>query len=132
MWIWHRFVLLFFPGSLEEYQLSRQIHLSEMRRYRRQPQFIAGLVLFFGPLMYLIMTASARDDWVTMILIGCLLFGEICIRDTISEHYCLLLYRLGYGKQKVPDSLDTLRDATDWLGEGVGSPVQDEKISLTS
>ena len=24
------------------------------------------------------------------------LLGEILIRDTISEHYCLLLHRLGY------------------------------------
>jgi uncharacterized membrane protein YgdD (TMEM256/DUF423 family) len=105
MHIWHRFVLLFFPGSLEEYQESRQIHLVEMRRYRKQPQFIAGIVLFAGSLLYLLLAASARDDWVTMLLIVCLSIGMVCIHDTISEHYCLLLHRLGYGKQAFPDSL---------------------------
>jgi hypothetical protein len=107
MRIWDRFVLLVFPGSLEEYRESRRSHLDEMRRYRKQPQYLGGLFLFFGPLLYLVITSGVRDDWVTFLLVACLLFGEICIRDTISEHYCLLLYRLGHGKRVDPDAPDT-------------------------
>jgi hypothetical protein len=104
MRIWHRFVQLVFPESLEENRHSREIHLAEMRRYRRQPQFIAGIVLVAGSLLYLLLAASSRGDWVTMVLIGCLVAGVVCIHDAISEHYCLLLHRLGYGKQAFLES----------------------------
>jgi acetyl esterase/lipase len=36
------------------------------------------------------------------VLVLCILFGEILIRDTICEHYCLLLHRLDYGKTAPP------------------------------
>jgi hypothetical protein len=101
---WDRLVLLVFPGSLEEYRKSRQIHLREMRRYRKQPQFLAGLLLFFGPLIYLVIASGVSEDWITLVLLLCLLIGEMCIRDTICEHYCLLLYRLGYREAPHPDS----------------------------
>ncbi|MDR3617952.1 MAG: hypothetical protein P4L85_01280 [Paludisphaera borealis] len=104
MRIWDRIVLLAFPGSLEEYRDARKIHCAEIRRYRTQPQFIAGLCLFFAPVAYLLLTSKSRHDWTTVALIVCIVFGEIFIRDTISEHYCLLLHRLGYAS---PDSNQT-------------------------
>lgn len=48
-------------------------------------------VLFALPLMYLLITSVS---WVYRLLVIPLVFGEICIRDTISEHYCLKLYRV--------------------------------------
>ena len=106
MWIWHRFVLLLFPGSLDEYHEARKIHYSEIRTYRRQLQYVVGAFLFFLPLVYLLITL---DDWFVRGLIILTIFGEICIRDALSEHYCLVLHRLGYNRRKdttaaVPES----------------------------
>lgn len=101
---WDRSVSLVFPGSPEEFRESRQIHLGELPHYRKQPQFLAGLLLFFGPLLYLVIASGVREDWITLLLLVGLLIGEMCIRDTICEHYCLLLYRLGYRRSPYPDS----------------------------
>jgi hypothetical protein len=50
------------------------------------------------------MAGIARGDRITLTLVACHICGEICIRDTISEHYCLLLYRLGYVRGRCPDT----------------------------
>ncbi len=95
MRIWHRFVLLVFPGSLEEYYEARKIHFSEIREYRKRFQYVLGAFLFFLPLIYLLITL---DNWLTRGLILLMIFGEACIRDTVSEHYCLVLHRIRHNR----------------------------------
>jgi hypothetical protein len=98
----NRIMMPSFPGSLQEYQESHKIHLGELRRYRTQPQYLAGIILFHAPWLYLAVFGLGKGDWLTPMLLLCILFGEMFIRDTISEHYCLLLHRLGYGKEPPP------------------------------
>ena len=93
MRIWNRLLPLIFPGSPIEYREARKIHVAEIRTYRSRLQYVAGVCLFFSPLIYLFVT---RNDSTTRIVVVMVVAGEICIRDTISEHYCLVLHRLGY------------------------------------
>ena len=84
-----------FPGSYDEYLESKEIHNTEIKVYRKNPQFIIGLILYAAGLIYLIL----RKDWT---LLTCGLFisiGEMLIRDTISEHYCYLLNKIKKSNQ---------------------------------
>ena len=45
--------------------------------------------------MWLCASSIALDGWLNAILIR-IVRGDVCIRDAICEHCCLMLYRLGY------------------------------------
>jgi uncharacterized protein (TIGR03067 family) len=62
--IWQRIVEFVFPGTYEEYLESRQIHKVEIRNYRKNPQYLGGLALFFIPLVALLVFAP-------FVLLGC-------------------------------------------------------------
>jgi hypothetical protein len=113
MRLWDRLVLAVFPGSLEEYREARKIHHAEMRRYRTRPQFIAGILLFVGAMLFLFRAWISRGDWGTGIAILCITLAFVCIHDTICEHYCLLLCRLGFGMKQHPDTSDTRWEVAD-------------------
>ena len=91
-----------FPGSAEEYYEAEKIHLAEVISYRTQPQYIVGSLLVIFPMIYL---WYIHDDWVTRSLLVLAMVGDICLRDTISEHYCILLYRKK--KQAMVDEIKT-------------------------
>jgi hypothetical protein len=100
MKLWDRFIPLVFPGSVAEFRDARRIHYSEIRMYRWRPQYIAGVCCFLLPLIYLFVIYG---DWLTRGLLVLLVIGEICIRDTISEHYCLALHRMGVRRASTPN-----------------------------
>jgi hypothetical protein len=95
MKLWDRLIPLVFPGSPTEFRCARKIHNSEIRVYRWRFQYIAGVLCFFVPLIYLFFTL---EGWLFRCLLVVVGIGEVLIRDTLSEHYCLLLHRLGYSK----------------------------------
>ena len=95
MGIWRKIVPLIFPGTFEEWLEACKIHYAEIRVYRKRIQYILGMCLFFVPLYYFILTC---EDWVTGGMIFSMFFGGMLILDTLSDHYCLLLHRLGYRK----------------------------------
>jgi hypothetical protein len=127
MRLWDRLVLSMFPGSLEEYREARKIHHAEMRRYRTQPQFIAGILLFAGAMMYLVGACISRGDWGTGIALLCITIGLACVHNTISEHYCLLLSRLGYGKEQHLDASDTRWEVADLVARGSTTAAGNER-----
>jgi hypothetical protein len=88
--IWQRIVECVFPGTYEEYVEARQIHKVEIRKYRKNPQYLAGLALFFISLVALLVFAPF---WWLKLLAFLMMIGELLIRDTISEHYCARLNR---------------------------------------
>ncbi len=88
--IWQRIVEYVFPGTYEEYLEARKIHKVEIRKYRKNPQYLAGLALFFIPLIALLVFAPF---WWLKLLALLMMIGEMLIRDTISEHYCAHLNR---------------------------------------
>jgi hypothetical protein len=89
--IWQKFIVRFFPfNSTEEYNGAKEIHVLEQRIYRKQWQYILGILLFFIPLIALLLKI---ENWALKLLLLPIIFGEICIRDTISEHFCLKLYK---------------------------------------
>jgi polyferredoxin len=81
-----------FPGTVEEYHRSKEIHIAEIKRYRTRKQYILGALLFFGPLFYLLVISHS---WLVRVLLLAMMCGEILIRDTITEHYCLKIHREG-------------------------------------
>ena len=95
MKFWDRLIPLVFPGSPMEFRGARKIHYSEIRVYRWRFQYIAGVLCFFAPLVYLFFT---HEEWLFRCLLGVICIGEVLIRDTLCEHFCLLLYRLGHAK----------------------------------
>ena len=90
MKIWIRIVELVFPGTYEEYLQSKEIHKEEIKKYRTNPQYVLGILLFFGPLIALIFAA---DGWLIKIAAVSILIGEMFIRDTITEHFCAHINR---------------------------------------
>ena len=89
IWLW--IISRLFPGTIEEYHAGREIHRREEKIYRRQPQYIIGAVLFAGPLFFLLLSDVLHWPW--KLLIFPMTFGLVCIRDTVAEHYVLLLLR---------------------------------------
>lgn len=89
--LWHRIILLFFPGTLDEYYAAREIHRRELSVYRRQPQFILGLIFFGIPLLILAFSNILSTPWKLLLLP--VSFGYVCLMDTATEHYALLLLR---------------------------------------
>ena len=88
--IWIKIIEAIFPGSYEEYLEAKKIHTRELKRYRTNPQYIVGFFLFFIPTMYMFLLA---DGWKWKIIALCMVFGEIFLRDTVSEHYCVIIHR---------------------------------------
>ncbi len=89
--IWHKFIIKCFPfNSIDEYNGAKEIHISELKTYRKQWQFVLGIILFSLPFLYLF---YIFENWFHRSLLLLMVFGEICIRDTITEHFCLKLYR---------------------------------------
>jgi hypothetical protein len=80
-----------FPGTLEEYYAAREIHRRELSVYRRQPEFILGLILFGVPLLILAFSNILPTPWKLLLLP--VSFGYVCLVDTATEHYALLLLR---------------------------------------
>lgn len=89
MRLWKWMVEHSFPGTYGEYLEAKTIHLEEIKKYRKKPQFIAGLALFFIPVVVLLF----EPGWKGRIIGFCLVAGELLVRDTISEHYCALINR---------------------------------------
>jgi len=88
--IWEKIVEKLFPGTYDEYLESKEIHKIEIKRYRTNPQYIVGSILFFVPCLAIVLFANI---WLLKLLVVFLVAGEMLIRDTISEHYCALLNR---------------------------------------
>lgn len=86
----NNFVKLFTFKGEDEYDGAKKIYLEELKVYRKQWQFILGVVLFAVPLLTLLVIV---DAWYYKLMILCIALGEMCIRDTIAEHFCLKLYR---------------------------------------
>ena len=86
--LWIKFVEAIFPGSYEEYLEAKNIHKIEIKKYRKNPQFIVGFVLFFVPIFYMLLFL---EGWIWKIIALVIVIGEMLIRDTISEHYCALI-----------------------------------------
>jgi hypothetical protein len=89
--LWHWVISHLFPGTMEEYYTGREIHRREEKVYRRQPQFIIGAIFFGGPALFL--AASDVLPWYWKLLLLPMIFGFVCLRDTVAEHYVLLLLR---------------------------------------
>ncbi len=102
--IWKKFIERIFQGTYDEYLESKEIHKTEIKVYRRNPQFIVGLILFFVPLFYLIFFL---DGWIWKIIAVLIGIGEMLIRDTISEHYCALLNRKRKSSNKAIEAIST-------------------------
>jgi hypothetical protein len=79
-----------FPGTVEEYRRSKEIHSTEIKRYRTRKQYVLGILLFFGPFFCLMVISHS---WLVWVLLLAMISGVILIRDTITEHYCLKIYR---------------------------------------
>ena len=88
--LWIKFVELCFPGSYKEYLESKKIHETEIKKYRKNPQFIVGIILYIIPFMLLL---SAASDWKTRLFLLSIAIGDMLIRDSVSEHYCALINR---------------------------------------
>lgn len=86
--IWVNIIEAVFPGTYDEYLESKEIHKVEIKKYRRNPQYVMGMLLFLGPLLYLITTF---DSYVEKAVVLSIAIGEMLIRDTVSEHYCRLI-----------------------------------------
>jgi hypothetical protein len=89
MKLWRWVVEQVFPGTYDEYLEAKDIHLGEIKNYRKNLQFIIGLPLFFIPVLILLF----ESGWKGKIIAVCVVMGEMLIRDTISEHYCALINR---------------------------------------
>jgi len=79
-----------FPGTVEEYHQSKKIHRAELKHYRTHKQYILGVLLFSGPLAYLLLTSHS---WIVRGLLLAVFLGSMLIRDTITEHFCLKINR---------------------------------------
>jgi uncharacterized membrane protein len=103
-------IKLFFPGSLTEYEKAKQIHLRELRVYRRRWHFILGLILLAVPLL---LAVTKDPDWKTYLGVIMVIAGFILIHDTITEHYCLKLIRDEEERKKAaePGATDNPDDA---------------------
>lgn len=89
--IWHKFMIKCSPfNSVEEYEGARKIHISEIKIYRKQWQYILGLVLFALPFFYFLWTL---ESLFSILLLSFMPIGVVCIKDTICEHYCRKIYR---------------------------------------
>ena len=88
--VWVKVVELVFPGTYEEYLEAKSIHKKEIKVYRRNPQFIAGLLLYAAPLVAVF---CLSPEWKLRLMIVFIVIGEILIRDSMSEHYCALINR---------------------------------------
>lgn len=80
----------FFPGTYAEYLESREIHIDEIKVYRKNPQYIVGALFSFIPMFYVVFFI---EGWKWKLLVVLVLIGEVLMRDTNSEHYCSLLNR---------------------------------------
>jgi hypothetical protein len=89
MALWKWLVEHSFPGSHEEYYEAKRIHLEEMKKYRKNWQFISGLVIYGVALLVLML----QDGWFGKILALCITIGEMLVRDATLEHYCALVNR---------------------------------------
>lgn len=87
MKLWERLVETSFPGTYMEYLEAKKIHREEIKKYRRNWQFIVGLILFVIPTVILFV----EQGWYGKIIAVSLAAGEMLIRDTISEHYCAII-----------------------------------------
>ena len=85
--IWKKCIERIFPGTYGEYVESKEIHEAEIKVYRKNPQYIVGVILFVIPEFYLL----HQREWILFICAFLIFIGELLIRDTISEHYCSLL-----------------------------------------
>jgi len=80
----------FFCGTEEEYSTGKQIHLEEMKVYRKRWYYILGIILLAAPLIHLIRHYPRWDVWLS---VGSLSVGLILTRDTVIEHYVVKLLR---------------------------------------
>jgi len=103
--IWKKLIETISPGTYDEYLESKEIHKSEIKVYRKNPQFIVDLILYGVPLAYIIL----KKEWPLLICAFLIVIGEILIRDTISEHYCSLLNKM---RKQVEPSAPYLRGTT--------------------
>ncbi len=89
--LWYKFLVKFFPfESRREYEQSKKIHIIELKKYRKHWQYIFGQILFFIPLIILFFYIS---NWYYRMMLFLVIIGEMFIRDTITEHFCLKRYR---------------------------------------
>ena len=99
---------------MKRYYAAREIHRREERIYSHQPQFIIGAILFIAPLLVLLFSDVLSTAWKLLLLP--VIFGFVCLRDTVSEHYCLLLLRQSrqpqIGEHRTP--ADQPRSASTW------------------
>jgi hypothetical protein len=89
MKLWKWIVEHVFPGTYDEYLESKKIHQAEIKKYRKNLQFMIGFPLYAVPLFILF----AEPGWHGKIIALCVAIGEMLMRDTISEHYCALINR---------------------------------------
>jgi hypothetical protein len=89
MKLWKQIVETSFPGTYQEYIEAKKIHREEIKKYRKNWQFIVGLILYVIPLLILIVEPGWRGKVIALLVA----VGEMLIRDTISEHYCAIIYK---------------------------------------
>ncbi len=89
MKLWKWVVEHTFPGTYDEYLEARVIHFQELRTYRRNWQFIVGLLLVTIP----VITLCLKGGGWGCILALCIAAGFVFVHDAITEHYCALVNR---------------------------------------
>jgi len=60
--LWQKLFLKISPfDSMDEYKGSKQIHIKEIKKYRKYWQFIVVMLLFFGAIIFLMIIL---ESWI--------------------------------------------------------------------
>jgi hypothetical protein len=98
--LWHRFILRFFPGTVEEYYATRELRRQEFPKYCRLPFYIIGSICYLVPMFILLFSDLVPLKAKVLLLLS--IWGMACMKDNTVEHYCLLILR-GRGKTQTPN-----------------------------
>jgi hypothetical protein len=95
-----RFIARFFPGTVEEYYATRELQRREFPKIRRLPFYIIGSICYLVPTLVLLF--SGLIPFKAKLLLGLSIWGMVCMKENMVEHYCLLLLR-GHGNTQSPN-----------------------------
>lgn len=100
--LWHRFIACVFPGTVEEYYATRALQRHEFPKIRRLPFYIIGAICFLVPTFILLLSSLIPETAKLLLMLS--IWGHICVKENIVEHYCLLLLR-GHDSSQSPNQM---------------------------
>ncbi|UCE24141.1 MAG: hypothetical protein JSU74_12735 [Candidatus Zixiibacteriota bacterium] len=91
MKLWQKFIIKCTTfDTIEDYDGARRVLRDEVKVYRKHWQFVVGMILFFVSALYLL---YALDNWYLRLVLLAVVVGETMIRDAVTEHLCLKIYK---------------------------------------